>query len=230
MSVKNILIAGGSGGLGSQLAPLLEGDNVILHYNTHEPETDGFKVRADITKPEEVERMVDEIIGKYGTIDVLINATGVSINGFAHKMTYEDWKTVIDVNLVGAFNLIRAVLPHMRNNNYGRIITISSVVFQRPVLGTSAYSASKAAQIGLTRTVALENVNKGITCNCIALGYFNAGILYDIPENLREEIRKAIPMQRFGEVRELFRTIRYLIDDEYITGQVISQNGGIYMA
>ena len=230
MAKKNILLAGASGGIGSQLAPMFHNDNVVLHYNKNEPKSDRLSIRADITKHVEVERMVEELIAKLGTLDVLVNITGVSINGFAHKISYVDWRHVVDVNLIGSFNLIRAVLPYMRKENYGRIINISSVVFQRPVLGTSAYSASKAALVGLTRTVALENANKGITCNCIALGYFDAGILYDIPEEMRENIRTSIPLKRFGQVKELYRTIKYLIEEEYITGQVISQNGGLFMA
>ncbi len=230
MSGNNILITGGSGGIGSHLAPMFKNGNIILHYNTNKPNNSGFKVRADLTKPEEVERMVKRILDKYGNIDILINAAGISINGFAHRIAFEEWKNVIDVNLIGNFNVIRTILPHMRKNNFGRIINISSVVYQRPVVGTSAYSASKAGLVGLTRTVALENVNKGITCNCIALGYFDAGILYQIPDKVREDIRRSIPMQRFGKVRELHRTIQYLVEDEYITGQVISYNGGIYMA
>ncbi|MDQ3820986.1 MAG: SDR family oxidoreductase, partial [Acidobacteriota bacterium] len=173
---------------------------------------------------------VNLLLKEFKRIDVLINVAGISVNGFAHKISPEVWRSVIDVNLIGAFNVIRAVLPSMRANNYGRIITISSVVFQRSVVGTSAYSASKSAIIGLTRTIALENANTGITCNCVALGYFDAGLLYQIPEAPREEIRQEIPMKRFGKVHELGNTIQYLIDNEYMTGQSISLNGGLYMS
>jgi NAD(P)-dependent dehydrogenase (short-subunit alcohol dehydrogenase family) len=116
----------------------------------------------------------------------------------------------------------------MRANKYGRIILLTSVVFQNPVMGTLAYSASKAGLVGLVRTVALENARMKITCNCISLGYFDAGMLYQIPEQLREQIRMKIPLERFGRIEELAKTIDYLVDTEYITGQVISLNGGLY--
>ena len=230
MAGKHILLVGSSGGLGSQLATMFLDDTLILHYHRHEPACEGHRVCADITSYEAVERMVADILEKLGHIDVLINASGTSIDGFTHKFAPHTWRSVIEVNLVGTFNLARAVLPSMRANRYGRIITLASVVFQCPVMGTSAYSASKAALVGLTRTMALENAGLGITCNCIALGYFDAGMLYQIPADLREEIRQAIPMKRFGRVDELHRTIQYLIDTEYVTGQVISLNGGLYMS
>lgn len=230
MAGKHILLVGSSGGLGSQLATMFLDDTLILHYHRHEPACEGYRVCADITSYEAVEHMVKDILDKCGRIDVLINASGMSIDGFTHKFAPHTWRSVIEVNLVGTFNLARAVLPSMRANRYGRIITLASVVFQCPVMGTSAYSASKAALVGLTRTMALENAGLGITCNCIALGYFDAGMLYQIPADLREEIRQAIPMKRFGRVDELHRTIQYLIDTEYVTGQVISLNGGLYMS
>lgn len=228
--MSNILILGASGGIGSKLSLLFPDDQLFLHYNRHiEPVGEGFNIRADITKYVEVDDMISEILEKFGRVDVVINATGVSKDGFIHKITPDTWKSVIDINLVGNFNIIRAVLPSMRERNYGRIIMLSSVVSQRAVLGTSAYSASKSGLIGLTRTVALENANKGITCNTIVIGYFEEGILYQIPEDLREQIRESIPQKRFGRIDELYKTIRFLIDTEYMTGQTVSLNGGLYM-
>ena len=106
---------------------------------------------------------------------------------------------------------------------------ISSVVHQKPALGTSAYSAAKAALVGYARAVATENVAKGITCNAIALGYFDAGMVYQIPEHLREQIRLSIPMQRLGRVDELVNTVQFLLNTEYMTGQTLSLNGGLVM-
>ena len=227
---KTILLIGSSGGIGSQLAKMFPDDTVILHYHRNKPSLDGYRLSADITKYDEVERMIADVLEDFDRIDVLINASGISINGFLHKLSPQDWNSVLDVNLLGSFNLARALLPHMRSNQYGRIITMASVVFQHPVMGTSAYSTSKAALVGLTRTLALENANMGITCNCISLGYFDAGMLYKIPIKLREEICQKIPMKRFGGVHELQRTIQFLIDTEYMTGQVLSLNGGLHMS
>jgi len=231
MSGLRILIAGSSGGIGTGLAAAFSGEKLILHYHRHEPaqKENGYLIRADLTNYEEVERMVGEILKAYGGLDVLINAAGISTDGFTHKLRPEDWGSVIGTNLSGAFNLARAVLPSMRENKQGRIIFLTSVVFQNPVLGTPAYSASKAGLVGLTRTIALENARARITCNCISLGYFDAGMLYQIPEPLREQIRAKIPLGRFGRLEELAGAIRFLVDTEYITGQVLNLNGGLYM-
>lgn len=230
MRSKNILLIGASGGIGTKLATMFTEDNLILHYHNHNPNKPGYSVAADIADYGAVESMVKDILDRFERIDVLINASGISIDGFVHKFSPEAWRKVVEVNLIGSFNVIRAVLPSMRANHYGRIITLSSIVFQRPMMGTSAYSASKAALVGLTRTVAIENASMGITCNCVALGYYDAGILYQIPPEAREEIRGAIPQKRFGEIEEIYRTIQYIIDTEYLTGQVISVNGGLYMS
>ena len=228
MAGKHILLVGASGAIGSQLAVMFPQDQLFLHYHRNEPAGKGHRVQADITRYEEVDQMVTGLLTDFGHIDVVINATGVSTDGFTHKFDPAAWSSVIDTNLVGSFNLARAVLPSMRKNRYGRMIMLSSVVYQRPVLGTSAYSASKAGLIGLTRSIAIENSSLGITCNCVALGYFDMG-LYQIPESLREEIREAIPMKRFGRVDELFGVLQCLINTEYLTGQVIALNGGLFM-
>jgi len=227
--MANILLLGASGGIGYKLSQLFPNDQLFLHYYHHKPMGKGFHIDANITQYNEVEDMVAYILENYERIDVVINATGISKDGFTHKIDPNIWKEVVNINLVGNFNIIRAVLPSMRHREYGRIIMLSSVVSQKPVLGTSAYSTSKSALVGFTRTVALENANKGITCNTIAMGYFEEGILYQIPENIRSDIRESIPQKRFGRVDELYNAIRFLIDTGYMTGQTISLNGGLYM-
>jgi NAD(P)-dependent dehydrogenase (short-subunit alcohol dehydrogenase family) len=227
---KNILLIGASGGVGSGLGKLFPDDTLIQHYHRNNPVGSGYTISADITKSDQVETMVTQVLREFGRVDVAVLAAGISIDGFAHKTPADAWRSVIETNLVGVFNVIRAVLPSMRANSFGRIILLSSVAYQRPVVGTSAYSASKSALVGLTRTVALENASKGVTCNCIALGYFDAGMLYSIPAEARESIRQTIPLGRFGRIEEIHRTIQFLIDTEYITGQVISLNGGLSFA
>ncbi len=141
MAGKHILLVGASGGIGSKLATMFTNDQLFLHYYHHEPASEGYRAQADITAYMQVEVMVADILKEFRHIDVVINATGVSTNGFTHKYDPDTWKSVVDTNLIGNFNLARAVLPSMRANRSGRIIMLSSVVFQRPVLGTSAYSA-----------------------------------------------------------------------------------------
>jgi len=219
--MKSVLILGASGGIGRHLAEMFPGDTVWRHGCNNKKDCN---VWADIADRYEVDAMVRQI----GSVDILINCAAISTDGMAHKVSPGDWQHIIDVNLIGAFYVISAVLPSMRQRGYGRIINLSSVVYQRPVCGTSAYSASKAGLVGLTRTVAIENASKGITCNCIALGYFDVGMIYKIPAEVRETIRQTIPLQRFGNVDEIKRTVKWLIDTEYVTGQVINLNGGLY--
>lgn len=229
MSDKNVLIIGASGGIGSALATMFPEDRVFLHYNKNKPQVNGLSISADICDYDSVEKMVEEILKIHKRIDVLIVAAGINADGFAHKFKPSTWHEIVNTNLVGTYNVIRAVLPSMRTNRYGRIVVISSIVFQRPVLGTSAYSASKAGLVGLTRTVALENAALGVTCNCLVLGYFEAGMLYRVPSEALEEIRNNIPMKRFGQVAEVQKAVNFLVETEYITGQTISINGGLYM-
>jgi NAD(P)-dependent dehydrogenase (short-subunit alcohol dehydrogenase family) len=229
MSKKNILIIGASGGIGSTLATMFPDDRLFLHYNKNKPKGEGFHITADVCDFESVEKMVQEILKIHKRIDVVIIASGINSDGFAHKLKPSTWQEIINTNLIGTFNVIRSVLPSMRSTRYGRIVVLSSIVFQKPVMGTSAYSASKAGLVGITRTVAVENAALGITCNCLALGYFEAGMLYKMPKEALEEVRNNIPMKRFGQVAEVKTAINFLIETEYLTGQTISINGGLYM-
>lgn len=159
---------------------------------------------------------------------VLINCAGITYNSFAHKSDVEIWDNVIDVNVKGTFHVIREFLPIMRNQKYGRIINFSSVVAKKPTLGVSAYAASKSALNGLTKSLAFENGSKGITVNAINLGYTNLGMgVNDVPENIQEQLKEQIPSNRFCEPEEVFQTIQFLIQTEYVNGASIDLNGGI---
>ena len=159
---------------------------------------------------------------------VLINCAGISYNSFAHKADIEKWSSVIDVNIKGTFNVIRAILPHMRNDGYGRIVNFSSVVTKLPTPGVSAYAASKAALVGLTKSLATENASKGITVNAINLGYCNVGMgVNDVPAEYQEKMMSQIPSKRFCDPQEIYNTIRYMIDTPYLNGSAIDINGAI---
>lgn len=159
---------------------------------------------------------------------VLINCAGISYNAFAHKSNLEKWRRVIEVNLIGTFNVIHSFLPYMRENKWGRIINFSSVVTKMPTPGVSAYAASKSALIGLTKTLSIENAMLGITVNSINLGYTNAGMgINDVPKKYREIIIDKIPEKRFCEPIEIFNTIEYIIKTEYLSGSIIDLNGGL---
>jgi len=238
--MKNILIIGASGGLGIHIASYFkeQGHQLALHYHNNSKELmENFKesdqvrfFQADILSENEVNAMVSSVIERLGSIDILINAAGITTSSVAWKTSISDWEKTIGINLTGPFLCIKHVLPVMRENNYGRIINISSVVAQSGVVGTAAYSASKAGLIGMVKTIANEVSNKNITVNNIALGYFNAGMINQVPEDLQKIIKESIPKKEFGKVAELTNCIAYLTSENagYLTGQTVNLNGGMY--
>jgi NAD(P)-dependent dehydrogenase (short-subunit alcohol dehydrogenase family) len=158
----------------------------------------------------------------------LINCAGISYNSYAHKSDPVEWKRVIDTNLTGTFNMIRVLLPIMREQMYGRIINFSSVVAQKGTPGASAYAASKSALWGLSKTLSTENGSKNITINNINLGYVNLGMgIEKVPEFYKELIKEQIPSKTFCEPEEIFKTIEYLRNNPYINGSSIDLNGGL---
>jgi len=234
---KTILLNGATGGLGGIIANFLdkEGHRLILTGRNESAENlpsgeNIIFVPCDVCVESDIVRLVKEAESRFGKIDVLINAAGVSGSGMSWRLSAESWNDAISVNLTSPFLFIREVLPGMRSRNFGRIINLSSVVAFKGVPGTAAYAASKAGLDGLTRAVAIENAQKGITVNSLALGYFDAGMLYDIPEEIREQIKKSIPVNEFGNPNNVTSLIRWIISDEsnYFTGQTVQINGGLY--
>lgn len=236
MEQKVILITGASGGMGSALAELFSKENVklALQYNTHAiklPESNAIAhFQANLTNESEVEKLVSEVISKFGKIDVLINNAGISKSSMSWKTDLETWRETMAINLDAPFFLSKHVIPGLRTQKTGRIINISSVVAQTGFIGTSAYAASKAGLIGLTKTLSKELSNSGITVNALALGYFNVGMIDDVPLDLRAEIISSIPAKKLGEPKTVFKTIQWLISDEgsYVTGQTINLHGGLF--
>ena len=225
-----ILITGASKGLGQYLYQQFssEGFHVLGTYNsTSNGSFDQSYTQVDVSSYTQVQEWVASIQDQLNQI-VLINCAGISYNAFTHKSNADNWHRVIDVNLKGSYNTIQNLLPIMRSQGYGRIINFSSVVAKLPTLGTSAYTASKLALSGLSKTVAAENANKGITVNTISPGYFNIGMgINDVPDAYREKVMQQIPMKRFGEPSEIYRTVQYIIDSPYLTGSDIDINGGL---
>jgi NAD(P)-dependent dehydrogenase (short-subunit alcohol dehydrogenase family) len=142
-------------------------------------------------------------------------------------MSPKEWESVISTNLTGSFHLARFFLPQMRKRGWGRIIFLSSVVGQKGIPGTCAYAASKAGLFALTKTLAVENASKGITVNCLALGYFDVGMIMTIPEHIRMDIRDSIPTGRFGTAQEIEGVVRFLIESDYVNGATININGAL---
>ena len=166
--------------------------------------------KVEITDHNQVFEWVSSVVNPADDI-VLINCAGINYNAFAHKASADQWKKVIDVNLVGTFNLINAVLPFMREKSFGRIINFSSIVAQKGTPGASAYAASKAGLWGMTRSIAAENAQKGITINNLNLGYFDIGMITEVPEEILTTIKNTIPMQKLGTPDNIFNAVKFLI-------------------
>ena len=235
MERKVIVITGATGGLGSEMVKHFEQQNVRLALHTFQQEP--FDVacehawfKADLREPQQIDTLIAAILANFGRIDVLINNAGISKNGMSWKLSDADFNEVVAVNLTAPFKLIKGFLPKMREQKSGRIISISSVVAQTGVVGTAAYAASKAGLIGLTKTVSKETATNGITVNCLALGYFNVGMIDEVAPEMQAQIIQAIPQQQLGSVATILATIDWLISKEadYITGQTISLNGGLF--
>lgn len=225
-----IIITGASGGLGSYLVEHLGGQyDVVGTYNSRKPaglDQAAELHQVDVSDADSVELFVNSLADRLTNI-TLINMAGISLDGFGHKLPEATWDQVMDTNIKGAFLMSRAVLPLMREQQWGRIINVSSVVGQMGVPGTAAYSASKSALFGLTRTLAIENATKNVTVNCLALGYFEAGMINEVRPEVQEQVKAKIPMQHFGHPRNVGLAVRFLMDSDYTTGSVININGGL---
>lgn len=242
---KVVLVTGSSRGIGKSIALAFGKNNfnVVVNFKKNidmatkvvkeitKSGGSAFYYCADITKPEEVNRMIDRIILAHGRIDVLINNAGIHDDNVIWNMSDYVWDRVLNVNLTGAFYCMRTAIKHMREQGYGRIINISSVVGQVGIAGTSNYSSSKAGLFGLTKAVAKEVARSCITVNALTLGYFDSGMFNRLSKEIQADIISRIPMGRVGTVKEVTDTILFLCSESagYITGQTIHLNGGYYM-
>jgi NAD(P)-dependent dehydrogenase (short-subunit alcohol dehydrogenase family) len=223
-----ILITGASNGIGQYVFNhfVEKGLEVLGLYNNtipHEHLENYF--RLDITDEGAVEEFVNST--KLTNI-VLINFAGVTAASMAHKQSISSFRKTLEVNTVGTFALVRYLLPIMRAQNYGRIINISSIVPQIGTPGNVAYAASKSALWGMSKVIAIENATKGITSNCLNLGYCSIGMVDTIPKNILQQIIDEIPQKRLCEPSNIINAIDFLINSDYVTGTEININGGLY--
>lgn len=225
-----IVLSGASGGIGKYLMNTLGADyEIIGTYNKNEPSSTYCNAlyQVDVCDERSIEKFTTEVEDKLKNI-ILINLASISLDDMGHKMPSDVWDKVIDTNLKGTFLFCRAMLPFMRKQEWGRIINMSSIVGQIGIPGTVAYSTSKSALFGMTRTLAIENAAKNITVNVLTLGYFDIGMIRVIKHDLQERIKEKIPMGKFGDPRNIELAVRYLIESDYITGTSININGGLY--
>lgn len=232
-----MLITGASGGMGKELTNWFKDQNyiLVLHY-LHNPvdllaSDSVMHVQADLRVESEIKQMVSSVLERFGRIDVLINNAGVSKSSMSWKTEFDSWRDTMAINLDAPFLLSKEIIPSMRVNNCGRVINISSVVAQVGAIGTVGYATSKAGLIGLTKTLSKELAANKITVNALALGYFNTGMIEDVPNEIRQTIIESIPKKELGNPDTVCKAIEWLISDEseYVTGQVINLNGGMYV-
>lgn len=242
---KIAYITGATRGIGKQIAITLAeaGYDIAINYrkeneelqNTkHEIEQTGAKclsLQGDVSNYEDCEKIAKEIIEEYGKIDILVNNAGITKDTLLMRMKKEDFEDVINVNLVGTFNMTKNVIPYMMKNRSGRIINISSVVGVSGNAGQANYAASKAGIIGFTKSLAKEVGSRNILVNSIAPGFIETAMTDVLKEEIKEEIAKTIPLKRMGKAQDVANVVKFLASEEssYITGQVIHVDGGMLM-
>jgi NAD(P)-dependent dehydrogenase (short-subunit alcohol dehydrogenase family) len=226
-----VFITGASRGIGLFLMNRLSSNGYRVYgtYNSTQPdEPQSVQLsKVDVSSHADVSQWVQSNID-VGDKIIAINCAGTNYNAFAHKADAAQWKNVIDVNLVGPFNIINSVLPIMRESGYGRIINFSSIVAQKGIPGTSAYAASKSALWGLSKSVAVENASKGITINNLNLGYFDIGMISDVPEPILDSIKKTIPTKKLGDPQNIYSAVIFIIENDYLNGTSLDINGGLF--
>jgi len=239
------LVTGGSRGIGKAISLALarEGADVVVDHLEQKEEANevveeirrmgrhALAFQTDVRDFDKVVNMVEQTIEEFGKIDILVNNAGIVRDKTLKNMKKEEWEIIIDTNLSGVFNCIKAVITYMEERKNGKIINISSVIGEIGNFGQANYAAAKAGVIGLTKSVAKEVARKGITVNAVAPGFTETGMLKTIPESVKEQILKQIPMGRFAIPEDIAKVVVFLTSDDanYITGQVINVNGGYYM-
>lgn len=242
---KVALITGATRGIGKQIAITLakEGYDIAINYRTENDDLKSTKeeveknnvkclaVKGDVAVFEDCEKFVEDVIKKFGSIDVLVNNAGITRDTLLMRMKKEDFESVIDTNLVGTFNVTKNVISHMLKARSGRIINISSVVGVSGNAGQTNYAASKAGIIGFTKSLAKEVASRNILVNAVAPGFIETGMTDVLKDEIKQDIEKNIPLKRIGTPQDVANVVKFLAseDSSYITGQVIHVDGGMLM-
>ena len=242
---KVALVTGGSRGIGKGVSKQLAeyGANVIINFSSNEEAAQktlseilenggkGEIKKARVENFEEVQAMVKEILDSYSKIDILVNNAGITRDNLVMRMDWKEWNEVMDVNLKGTFFCTKAVMRPMVKARYGKIVNITSVVGATGNPGQANYSASKAGIIGFTKSVAKEIASRNINVNAVAPGFIETEMTDVLPDQIKEEMKRQIPFNRFGSSQDVADLVSFLVSDKasYITGQVIHINGGMYM-
>lgn len=237
MNNKTVIVTGAAKGIGRAVAVKFAecGYNIVLNYRGNEPDISEITdkgvgcaaFKADVSDFEQAKLLVEQAKDAFGTIDVLVNNAGITKDTLLMRMSEDDFDSVIATNLKGTFNMIKHASKVMLKQRSGAIINMSSVVGIMGNAGQANYAASKAGVIGLTKTTAKELASRGIICNAIAPGFIKTDMTDVLPEEVKERMLSAIPLNRFGEAHEVAELALFLAESKYITGQVISIDGGM---
>src|SRR5229473_2780052 len=243
-SGKVVLVTGSSRGIGAAMIKAFgeRGGQCVVNYvvdpagqNKADAESvakalkNPLVIECDVTKPEQVESMMKQILDRHGGLDVLVNNSGIIRDRTIKKMSLEEFESIVRVNLTGTFNVTQKAMPILRNG--GRIVNMSSVSGQMGLFGQANYASSKAAIIALTKVSAREFARQNITVNAIAPGFIDVGMSKGMPDEVTQNFIKQIPLGRLGEVSEIVNAILFLASPmaSYITGHVLNVNGGYYL-
>jgi 3-oxoacyl-[acyl-carrier protein] reductase len=238
---QRALVTGASGGIGGAIARALHAQGAIVALSGTRAAAllslaadlgdRAHVLPADLAQPDEPDRLIKDADSTLGQIDILVNNAGVTRDGLAVRMRDEDWQAVLDINVTAGFKLIRAALRGMLRRRHGRIVSITSVVGVAGNPGQANYAASKAAMIGMSKSIAAEVAARGITVNCIAPGFIGTAMTDNLSDEQRSRAASAIPMARFGAPDEIAAAAVYFASQEaaYVTGQTLHVNGGMVM-
>jgi 3-oxoacyl-[acyl-carrier protein] reductase len=239
---RTCLVTGASRGIGRAIATTLgsAGATVVANYRSSAAAAEevaqvveaaggeATAVQADVTDPDAVAAMREQVHAEYGPVDVVVNNAGVTDDAAFEDMTHEQWARVVDVNLGGAFTTTKAFYEDVRTAHHGRVVTVASVVGKQGNYGQVNYAAAKAGLFGFTRALALELAPDGSTANCVAPGFTSTDMVDAVPEGVKEELREETPLGRFAEPREIANVVRFLASHgaQYVTGEVVDATGG----
>ncbi|MBZ5751642.1 acetoacetyl-CoA reductase [Metabacillus rhizolycopersici] len=241
---KVAIVTGGSRGIGAAISMELakNGVKIVINYNSKKEVADkmvadikeiggeAYAVQADVSNSKDAENLVKEAVNQFGRVDILVNNAGITRDRTFKKLSEEDWRKVIDVNLNSVYNTTSVALPHLLESDAGRIINISSIIGQAGGFGQTNYAAAKAGLIGYTKSLALELAKSGVTVNAICPGFIGTEMVAAMPENVLEGIVSKVPQRRLGTPEEVASGVVFLCKDgAYITGQQLNINGGLYM-